>query len=273
MVGTSGGTIVPPRDGDRFSSDGDEGLVAQIIPLRHREREPYAQQTPRTAAGDEALEDTLPSAGEPLSQGERSIWDPPTVELRRRGTQRGPTLSLAAPSPAAGAVAFRLSWRVLALPAMTAIAAAVLALILAGALRGPAGSAVRGRALATATASSAATGGGLVANRSSSARASSAARAIRRKHSQQPPRGRRRNARRRQSSPPRRTRELAVADSGAGAPTSAIGRPTAASSTTESSSATRPGESASAEAQGALAPGASAPSTARSQCVPGELGC
>jgi antitoxin (DNA-binding transcriptional repressor) of toxin-antitoxin stability system len=44
MDGVHGGTIVPPRDGDGTTTDEDE-LVAQIIPLRRRERGITASKT------------------------------------------------------------------------------------------------------------------------------------------------------------------------------------------------------------------------------------
>jgi hypothetical protein len=69
-----GGTIVPPRDGD---PDGE--LLAQVIPLRRREREPSAREI---LADEPAV--PLDGPETPPPSVERSVWDQPIVELRRR---------------------------------------------------------------------------------------------------------------------------------------------------------------------------------------------
>jgi hypothetical protein len=80
MVATHGGIVVPPRDGDGISSDADGELLAQIIPLRRRQSEPgapeiLADEPAGPLEGPEAL---------PSSSVERSVWDQPSVDLRRR---------------------------------------------------------------------------------------------------------------------------------------------------------------------------------------------
>lgn len=270
MVETHGGTIVPPRDGDRFSSDGEDGLVAQIIPLRHRERDPDEQPSPGTQARDD---DPPLSLGDVPPQGERSIWDPPTAELRRRRTETGSTQSLGSRVDGGGTLASRFSWRLLAVAATVALSAVVFALAVSSAYRGQSGSAMRQTASSTLRASATAKGRSATANHSPARRSRQAQTAAGSPRQQQP---RRRELHRHhpQSPPPAAhgtASESAVADSAAGVPTSAIRGPTAASSTGASPPATRPSEST--PAQAAPAPSASTPSTPQGQCVPGELGC
>ncbi len=85
MVATHGGTVVPPREGDGISIDTDGELLAQIIPLRRRTSEPYA---PAILADEPAgpLEDPEDLPSLPV---ERSVWDQPSVELRRRAPNGG----------------------------------------------------------------------------------------------------------------------------------------------------------------------------------------
>jgi hypothetical protein len=123
MVGTHGGTIVPPRDGDGISSEDEDGLVAQIIPLRQRE-----QGSGEDFQVPETLDDSLPPAGdEPLS--ERSVWEQPTAELLRRRTEAA---SRVPPTNQARTIASRFTRRVVTVVALAVIAAAVLGVTLAG---------------------------------------------------------------------------------------------------------------------------------------------
>ena len=111
---------MPRGDGDGVSIDTDGELLAQIIPLRRREREPHA---PEILADEPAGPLDEPEALR-SSSAERSVWDEPSVELRRRApngasAKRGPTadtrssghgtparlLSAAAAIAAAGAIA------------------------------------------------------------------------------------------------------------------------------------------------------------------------
>jgi hypothetical protein len=86
MVATHGGIVVPPRDGDGISSDTDGELLAQIIPLRRRQSEPGA---PEILADEPAGALEGPEALPSLS-AERSVWDQPSVDLRRRAPSGGP---------------------------------------------------------------------------------------------------------------------------------------------------------------------------------------
>jgi len=266
---------VPPRDGDRFSSDGEDGLVAQIIPLRHRERDPDEQPSPGAQARDVVADDPPASLGDVPPRGERSIWDPPTAELRRRRTEPGSTRSFGSRVDGAGTLASRFSWRLLAVAATVALGAVVFALVVSSAYRGQSGSAMRQTASSALRASSTAKGHSATANHSPARRSRQAQNAAGSPRQQQP-RTRELHRHHPQSPPPAAhgtASESAVADSAAGVPTSAIRGPTAASSTGASPPATRPSESASVQAQDAPAPSASTPSTPQGQCVPGELGC
>jgi hypothetical protein len=62
---------VPPQDGDGIYGGRDQDLVAQIIPLRRAQTRPGSQLRVSNPADDASL----PS--------ERSIWDQPTIEVRR----------------------------------------------------------------------------------------------------------------------------------------------------------------------------------------------
>ncbi len=66
-------------DGEGFGSDPGEELVARVIPLRRR------GESPRVLA-DEPRPPSSPPEDEP-ARGERSVWDPPPGELRRRTPQ------------------------------------------------------------------------------------------------------------------------------------------------------------------------------------------
>lgn len=68
---------MPPRDGDGIFTEGEDELVAQIIPLRRQGLEPDE----RHSGPDELYS----QAREPEPQvAERSVWDEPATELRRR---------------------------------------------------------------------------------------------------------------------------------------------------------------------------------------------
>ncbi len=68
---------MPPRDGD--GTTGDEELVAQIIPLRRRAGPVAAPQ-----GLDRRPREVLAPPQDPPAPAERSVWDQPMPELRRR---------------------------------------------------------------------------------------------------------------------------------------------------------------------------------------------
>lgn len=135
MVATHEGIVVPPRDSDGISIDTDGELLAQIIPLRRRKSEPCAPEIlADEPAGPLDGPDALPS----LSV-ERSVWDEPSVELRRRAPNADP----ASGRPAADA---RLPGRRRLAPFVTGAAAVavvgVIAVVVALALGGATGRSV-----------------------------------------------------------------------------------------------------------------------------------
>jgi hypothetical protein len=241
MVGMYGGTIVPPRDGDGVSSEDEDGLIAQIIPLRQREhgsREDF--QFPET------LEDSLPPAGdEPLS--ERSVWDQPTAELLRRRTETDSRVPHQART-----IAFRFSRRVAAVVALTVSVAVVLVVALAGDLGRHPRSAPRHLESSKPKTSSIS---------ESSVNRSPARRSTRRHRS------RGGHGAPRSSSAPTTLRSASksqVASSITGAQATVV--PAVAPEHGSS-------ESAPPQTQSTPAPRVSKPSTPEKPCVPGELGC
>jgi hypothetical protein len=250
MVGTHGGTIVPPRDGDGISSEDEDGLVAQIIPLRQRE-----QGSGEDFQVPETLDDSLPPAGdEPLS--ERSVWEQPTAELLRRRTEAA---SRVPPANQARTIASRFSRRVVAVVALAVIAAAVLGVALAGNLGGHPRSAPRRLDSSKPKTSS--------ISKSSVDR--SPARRSTYRH-----RPRAGHEAPRSSSTPitlRSASESQVAGSTTGAPVKTSSSP----ATVVSPVAPEHGSSESTppQTQPTHAPRVSKPSTSEKPCVPGELGC
>lgn len=83
-----------PSDGDDGCKDPGDELVAQIIPLRRRAHQPGE---PADVLGEPDGRERSPDR--PRS-GERSVWEQPTVELRRRGAeQRSPPADVQRPAP------------------------------------------------------------------------------------------------------------------------------------------------------------------------------
>ncbi len=82
--------MTPPRDGD-----GDGEMVAQIIPLRRRAGPIAPPRSP-----DHRPREVLAPPREPPAATERSVWDQPTTELRRRPI---PESVWSADAPAPGA--------------------------------------------------------------------------------------------------------------------------------------------------------------------------
>ena len=79
-----------PGDGDGGFTDAGDEFVAEIIPLRRRAYE----------RGEPAASPDEPEAGQPAPDrptiAERSVWEQPTVELRRREAHPEPTPHAAA---------------------------------------------------------------------------------------------------------------------------------------------------------------------------------
>jgi hypothetical protein len=234
---------VPQHDGDGGSTDTDEELVAQIIPLRQRERGSAPQTVierpgPRSGRGEDALP--------PL---ERSVWDQPTTELRRRAP--------AAADSGVPGLAARAWRRGLPRPVKFGAAAAggvvcvVLLMFAVGALQGPSASLPRRARLSAPGAISASNRPPAGAKRAS-ARPGSSSAGRRTYHPKQ-------NAR------PRRHHRVA--------PTRAMpsATPAAALAVADAGAAPQAGDSAAAPSQTPPAYGAPAPT--QNQCVPGELGC
>jgi hypothetical protein len=256
---------VPPRDGDELSSEGEDGLVAQIIPLRQREHEAGEPSSP----APETLDDRFPSSID-VPLGERSVWDQPTAELRRRTTgdpAQPPTIT----ALVRGGGARSRRWLV-AVPVVVVVSAAVLALLLGSAFRGQPGPAVRQVGSSASSANSTASSRVTTVSRSlarprrapgttGGTRPSQRSRDLQRHRYHRP-------------SPPN-AGDTSSGSSAANSRTLAPAANTEGSTTSspEGSLGNRPGDSAPAQAQSPPAPSANAPSTSQSQCVPGELGC
>src|ERR1035437_1081907 len=84
-----GGAIVP-RDGEGIPPNTDDGLLAEVIPLRRRGAEGAAPQIladePRRPADE--LDGVFDPTEDPSVPAERSIWDPAPPPLRRRPSSR-----------------------------------------------------------------------------------------------------------------------------------------------------------------------------------------
>ncbi len=168
---------MPPRDGT-----GDEELVAQIIPLRRRAGPIAPARSP-----DRRPREVLDPPREPPAPTERSVWDQPMPELRRRPLPDS-VWSTDTPAPSAGAhQGWAARWALMpAAMAVAAVAIVALALVVGGLLLtqaehgGPhaGSSASRGRVPARAAHESA-------KPRSTASRRARAAGAARRAHSTQ----------------------------------------------------------------------------------------
>lgn len=245
---------MPPRDGNGGSTGSEDELVAKIIPLRRRGPEAHE---PRSHVPEHGSDDRVDSPEDPPLLAERSVWEQPTVELRRRGTQDT--------DPAFGRHSMP-RWLV-AVPvvAIGLIGMAIVLVIALSTARNQAqpkrrtGAPVSSGLAARSTATTA------VKKRTSSLSHRVSAEARRNRHG----RGSSSSDRLRVT----RSSTLSTGDPGVIVPTTAPSQPVASPSPASGSVAQPVSESAPARPQSSPASQAGAPSTSQSQCVPGELGC
>ncbi len=255
---------MPPRDGDDLSAEGEDGLVAQIIPLRQREHE--GEDHGHGFHGAQAREDQnrfVRPGNFPLA--ERSVWDQPTTELRRR-TDPDSSSPFASLAHRAGRHASRPSWRLVGIAVAAATATAVLL-----AVTDHRGSAPRHESSIPKVNATVTSAGASSSPARRSPKAQGAAEGTRQRKT---PRGRGEGD---------RGSSVVLAHGGVSAPAVASPRagksaggiqpaaPTPAS--LGSSSVSRPNESAPGHTQEAPPASATTPSRSQDQCVPGELGC
>ncbi len=280
MDGVHGGTIVPPRDGDGSVPGGDDELVAQIIPLRRREAEPEDPWVPTLVDG------RAPTDGSP-SPAERSVWDPPTAELRRRKPSRAARQVAVAGAYTDGA--HFPQWVVGTAAATVAVIGIAILVFALGILRGQPG-------VAVGQAGSSASRAHVTASDDTGAARRSSAQAARAQHPATTDRrqGRAAHHDQRASSASVHTRRAASTPNPAssGATTTPVQKPAPAAPLSTGASQTQvasqeggasQADSASGEdrasggaassSHGSASPHVSTPSTAAGQCVPGELGC
>jgi hypothetical protein len=251
---------VPTRDGDGYAPEDGDGLVAQIIPLRQRARDPDEQLQPATPAQPHAAIDAAGCE-------ERSVWDQPMTELRRRVDAPGS-------EPPAASVASR-GISIARLPRGLVVVAAllgmtVIALLVSNAIPGH----VSGMRQLHASASSTSQARAPFPGGSAALRARHVTRAASSRDQQRPYQPARHLHARRGQAPGVQdgTSDSTVADSGGSAPAnSPLGRTETASVGVTSTPA--PSESPPAQTQTALQASANTSSTPQQQCVPGELGC
>jgi hypothetical protein len=269
---------VPPRDGDRSSTDTDGELLARVIPLRRRESEP--DEPLQSQPFEPELVDTFDVAPEPSSPLERSVWDQPITELRRRETQ----------SPARASLVSRLATRARprvygAHPPRWSIAAAVGIIGLAivalalGALHGQPGASARGAVSATVSATADAKLAGTSSTAGETQRGSSSSQPSS-AHHRQKARGRAHRSEvsggTRQRQPDTHATHTArgYVPAGSGADTSATVQDGSTATPVRSVPvAEHAVESAPASSRSPSPSHASARSPLQSSCVPGELGC
>jgi hypothetical protein len=254
MAGTQGGTIVPPRDGNGGSTGSEDELVAKIIPLRRRGPEAHE---PRSCVPERGSEGRVESREDPSPLAERSVWEQPTVELRRRGTQDTDPASRRRSMP-----------RGLVAVPVVAIGLVGMAVVLVIALSTARNQAQPRRRTGAPSSGLAARSAATTAvnKRASSLSHRVSAEATRNRQS----RGSSLSDRQRvtRSSIPSTTGDVGVI-----AHTTAPSQLAASPSPAGGSVAQSVSESAPARPQSSPASQAGAPSTSQSQCVPGELGC
>jgi hypothetical protein len=270
---------VPPRDGDG-TAPGDDELVAQIIPLRRRESESEDMPAPALADGH------APTNGS-LSPAERSVWDPPTADLRRRKPSHAARQVTTAGADTYGAQVRQ--WVVGAAVATVAVAGIAILVVALGILHGQPGVAA-GRAGLSASQVQTTASGNTGAARRPSAQAA---------HTQHPTTIDRHHGRAAHhiqlvsnGSAHKSHAASAPHPASSGATTTPVQEPAPAAQPSTDASQTRAAsqegsasqaDSASGEdrasggaassSQGNAPPHIATPSTTTSQCVPGELGC
>jgi hypothetical protein len=268
---------VPPRDGDGIFSDTDGELLAQVIPLRRREAEQdeWVQRQPFDPEPTETFDAApwLDAAQDLSSPVERSVWDQPITELRRREAL-SPARSSLASTLRTGAAWNRPPQRWAIAAAMGIIGVAVIALAF-GALHSQSGARAPGAVSASVDAKLASTSStaGEAQRGSFSSQPSPA-------HHQQKARGREHRSRvsrtARQLHPDTHATDTVreYLSAGSGADTSTTVEHSAA--TTSVTSVPQPQhavEDAPASSRSPSPSHAPAAAPAQSSCVPGELGC
>ena len=244
------GNIVRPGDDDETPTEADDELVAQIIPLRRRDQALATQTLP-----DEQSERS-PRPHDPRPPAERSVWDEPTTELRRRTLA-----STRAHVPERRNRAFR-SDR----PRAVKVAATVLASFLCVGLLALTLDTLKGRsapapprAQDSAGAISASNQAGAASRRSSKSPVSSSrGSATHQPKREERPRAHHRAGPSKRSAPTTTTAE--VADAGAAVRSGNNAAPAAVENAASSAQSSPPAQATD-----------SAP--AQTRCVPGELGC
>jgi hypothetical protein len=243
---------VRPGDDDGTPTEADDELVAQIIPLRRRDQASATQTLP-----DEQSE-RLPRTHHSLPPAERSVWDQPTTELRRRTPAR------ACPD----AREHRDSWRS-ERPRSVKVAAAVFASVLCAGLLALTLDTLKGRSAPAPARAQGSAGSAISASNQAGTASSRSSRspvsASRGRATHQPKRHQRPRARHR-AGPPKRaastTPTVELAASSAGGATRGV-----------ESAAASAVENAPAPAQSPVPSHDTPPPPAQNQCVPGELGC
>jgi hypothetical protein len=256
---------VPPRDGDGISADGDRGLVAQIIPLRRRGQEP---DSPQDLARKPQRQGVLDKMQGSSSGAQPSIWEQPTMQLRRRAGSDGAQFDDASASRVRLLLNRHLSVRVIVgivAVALGAVGAAILVLGLGSPSSRPAHTVGRTFAHGANRPTSARVG---IKKRTSRlpGRSTAATAKPRRPNIAHEGRARGSQSRRMVRSTPA---GALTTVSGAGA-TPVQGH---SSPTVDNSGGQTPSESTRGRSQAPSSSHAVAPSSSQSQCVPGELGC
>jgi cytoskeletal protein RodZ len=246
---------VPPRDGNGSSTGAEDELVAKIIPLRRRGSDAHE---PRSYEPERESEGLVDSPEEPPLLAERSVWEQPTVELRRRGTPDTDSASRRRSMP---------RWLVtVPVVAIGLIGMAVVLVIALSTARNQAQSRRRTGAPVSS---------GLAARSAATTAVNKRASSLSHRVSAEATRNR--QSRGSSSLDGQRVTRSSIpsttGDAGVIAHTTAPSQPAASSSPASGSVAQSVSESAPARPQSSPASRAGAPSTSQSQCVPGELGC
>ena len=263
---------MPPRDGDGIFGDNDGELLAQVIPLRRREAEPDEwvpsqpfDPEPTDTFGAAPELDAAHSLSSPV---ERSVWDQPITELRRREEHSPARSSLASTLAARVSEDHPPRWSIAAALAIIGLAIVALAL---GALHRQSGLPTQGAASSSAKLASTSSTAGETQRGSFSSQPSSV-------HHQQKARGREHRSQASRTTRQRQpgthatytAREYVPAGSGADTSIQDSSTATPVTSVPVAQHAIE-GAPASSRSPSPSQPPATAP--AQSSCVPGELGC